>query len=90
MPYLKKNFIIGYILLIDTHFTLTDTKYKLHGHCVERKGEREEMQDAHTLLNRFYTNNPSGWVWSKLINYANISLCDISCNSLVDLCWLDS
>ena len=35
------------------HLSLLESKYKLRGFVAERKGERNDMQDAHVINNDF-------------------------------------
>lgn len=35
------------------HLSLLESKYKLRGFVAERKGERNDMQDAHVIYNDF-------------------------------------
>ena len=51
------------IYSIFLHFSSVESKYKLRGFVAERKGERNDMQDAHVIFDDFteeFTNKPVG------------------------------
>ena len=49
--------------MIHAHTSPSESKYKLRGFVAERKGERDDMQDAHVILDDFveeFDTKPTG------------------------------